>query len=228
MKQRNHRPRQGLSQMFIVFLSGVSFTFLFLSLAAAFVLYFRPLYYWDVSRLGLEGTYGLSAAQIRANYDALIDYNSPFSSHPLAFPDLPSSTEALIHFMEVKQLFMGIFLLGVISFFLLLPLLYFQKKQYTLSSGLGFSALIVVLLPTLVGAAIAFRFEDAFVLFHKLLFSNDYWLFDSATDTIILLLPDTFFFHCAVVCVLIVLLGAFCLLLTSLFLKRRTRTKVTF
>ena len=218
-------PVSRSSQIVLWLLSGVSFMFLFLALAAAFVLYFRPLYYQDISRLELAGTYGLSADQIRDNYDALIYYNSPFSFETLCFPDLPSSTEALIHFIEVKQLFMGLFLLGLISLFLLLLLLPIQQKRGTLSGCLLTSALTVVLLPALVGVGIAFRFEEAFVLFHKLFFRNDFWLFDAETDPIILLLPDTFFLHCAAVCVLIVLSGAFCLFLASLFVRKQEKRK---
>ena len=200
--------KRHFSQAFLNLITGFSFLFLLIALAAAFVLYFRPLYYRDISRLGLNGTYGLSAGQIRENYDALIDYNSPFSYDTLQFPDLPASEEGLIHFIEVKQLFMSIFLLGLICLFLLLILLPLQRARGKLGSCLTVSALMTVLLPTVVGIGVVVRFDDAFLLFHRLFFQNDFWLFDPETDPIILLLPDTFFMHCALMILGGVVLGS--------------------
>ncbi len=40
------------------------------------------------------------------------------------------------------------------------------------------------------------------------MFHNDYWLFDEATDPVILMLPDVFFMHCAVGIVGLVIAGA--------------------
>ena len=162
--------KKRVSQFFLNSLAGTCFTFVLVALAVAFVLYFRPLYYWDIVHLNLAGSYGLTAGQVQDNYDALIDYNSPFFFGPLKFPDLPSSPESLQHFVEVKQLFMAIFLLGAISLLLLAMLLWIQKKRGALPSCLAASALMAVLLPSFVGIGIAICFDDAFVLFHKLFF----------------------------------------------------------
>ena len=62
-----------------------------------------------------------------------------------------------------------------------------------------------------------------FVGFHSLLFNNDYWLFDPATDPVILILPDTFFMHCAVMIVALILAVSAVLLILHRILFRRTR-----
>ena len=55
------------------------------------------------------------------------------------------------------------------------------------------------------------NWERFFIGFHKLMFSNDYWLFDPARDPVILILPDEFFFHCAAaVIVCLAAGGIFC------------------
>jgi len=112
----------------------------------------------------------------------------------------------------------------MLALFILLPI---QRHQGTdvLKRTFTISSLTVILLPSLVGAAVALNFDAAFVIFHQLFFKNDFWLFDPATDPIILLLPDTFFLHCAVIIVLIVLLGALSLFLISRFLKTRNNPK---
>ena len=216
-----------LPQTILAILTGIAFTFFFISLAVVIVVNFRQIYYWDISLLDLEGTYGLTVAQIRANYDTLIDYNSPFSFGLLQFPDLPSSTEALIHFVEVKQLFMKFYLLGILSVLALMILIPIQRRwgSDTLKRTFKISSLTVILLPALVGLAVALNFDTAFVIFHQIFFKNDFWLFDPGTDPIILLLPDTFFLHCAVWIVLLVLFGALSLFLISRCLKTHETTE---
>ena len=59
-----------------------------------------------------------------------------------------------------------------------------------------FFALIIPL--AAVGAA-AIDFNKAFILFHKVFFNNDMWMFDPAADPIIEILPEAFFMHCAMV-----------------------------
>ena len=55
---------------------------------------------------------------------------------------------------------------------------------------------------------IALNWEKVFISFHELVFQNDYWLFDPVTDPVILVLPDEYFMHCAIMIIGIVLLGA--------------------
>ena len=49
------------------------------------------------------------------------------------------------------------------------------------------------------------------MVFHRIFFRNDYWLFDSRTDPVILILPDAYFLHCALLILLLIVLGGlFC------------------
>ena len=38
-------------------------------------------------------------------------------------------------------------------------------------------------------------FDKLFVLFHEIVFRNDYWMFSSVTDPVIKILPEEFFMH---------------------------------
>jgi integral membrane protein (TIGR01906 family) len=51
------------------------------------------------------------------------------------------------------------------------------------------------LLPLGVVLALLINFDVLFVLFHQVFFNNDAWLFNPATDPIILALPAEFFMH---------------------------------
>ena len=70
------------------------------------------------------------------------------------------------------------------------------------------------LLPLVFGVLIwAAGWDRAFVAFHELAFSNDYWIFDEAFDPVITILPDAFFLHCALLmAAVLILLCAVCFL----------------
>lgn len=186
---------------------GLVLAIFLLSSAIILVVNLRPLYYSLIEPLKLTESSGLSPEQIRANYDALIDYNSIFYSGALHFPDLIMSEEGQIHFVEVKGIFVFLQIAAMTSGVLLL---FFgasklrKKEPQFLKTG----ALLSLLIPAIVSALIAVNWDNAFVLMHKLLFDNDYWIFDAAQDPVIRILPDTFFLYSALAIVGLVLLGA--------------------
>ena len=73
---------------------------------------------------------------------------------------------------------------------------------------LKYTSILTVGVPALVGAGIAINWDKAFVIFHKIFFRNDYWIFSADTDPVITILPDTFFLHCAVMILALVVLGS--------------------
>ena len=155
---------------------------------------------------------GMSAADIRANYDALIDYNLLWHRGSLVFPTLPMSAGGAIHFQEVKRIFDGIWIACIVSGILSLFLLIRQhrlgrRKHFTIAG------ILAIVIPAILGILVAIDWERFFVTFHKLAFRNDFWLFDPATDPVILILPDTYFLQCAVGILAIILIGAVVFLL---------------
>lgn len=202
-------------------LAGILFTLFFISLGLITAIQWRGLYYYDMNALNIPETSGYSEEIIRENYDALIDYCSPFFHGDLSFPTLPASAEGLQHFAEVKVIFVAFYYLLVISLVLLILVLYFGFKQRNYKM-LRTSAATTIILPVLVGAACAINFDRAFTIFHKIFFRNNYWLFDPATDPVIDLLPSEFFLHCAIVIIVIVLLGGLLQYLIYHILRKRT------
>ena len=91
-----------------------------------------------------------------------------------------------------------------------------QKPAY-----LKLTSVLTLALPALLGALIALNWDRFFVLFHKLFFNNDYWIFDAATDPIILLLPDGFFMHCALMILALLLIASLACLVIYRKLNRR-------
>ena len=204
-------------------LAGVCLAIFLITLAVVLVLNARWIYELDISWLGLERASGMSAAEIRANYHALIDYNCLFFRGSLVFPTLPMSEEGAIHFREVKRIFDMIQIACIVSGLLSLILLLRLRGS---RSGLhfGIAGILSVAIPVLPGILVALDWERFFVGFHQLVFRNDYWLFDPVTDPVILILPDTYFLQCAAIILFIVFAGAAFFLVLSVR-RRSSRLK---
>ena len=195
--------------------------FLFLvSLSVTLVLNMRWIYRYDVQAMNLAEVTGYSEEVILENYDVLIDYNLITKGiDTLEFPDFPMSEQGRIHFEEVKQIFVvlqyGCIVTGIL--FLILLIHQLRKREY---GALKLTAVFSLVLPTVIGVLAVFFWEKVFVLFHRIFFRNNYWLFDPTTDPIIDVLPDQFFFHCAAAIVLMVLAGSLLCMVSYVSLRR--------
>lgn len=197
----NQRKRFKITDLLI----GIIFTLLFISIGVVITINFRPLYYMDVNFLNIDSTSGYSKEEILHNYNTLIDYCSPFFQGDLQFPTLPASASGLQHFKDVKGIFNFFYLLGAITLIAVI-VIYVYKKRKKDYSYLFTSSLTAIVLPVVLGLLFAMNFNTAFIAFHKLVFRNDYWQFDPATDPVITILPESFFLHSAVMIIIIVIL----------------------
>lgn len=154
-----------------------------------------PLYAFDIDYLNIPKYVGLSKEQILENYRILLTYlNIPWFL-ALDMPDFPSSASGLFHFFEVKKLFMLDYLILIFSG---MGTLWFvrhlnrRRESWRLLPYFRQGTLI----PLAILLALLVSFDTLFVLFHKVFFNNDAWLFNATTDPIILALPAEFFMHC--------------------------------
>lgn len=174
----------------LMIISGFFLSFAALSLAIFIALQATFLYPHLAS--DIDNRRGLSQETIRWNYRNLIDYNvNPFKDK-LDFKDLPMSDEGRTHFEEVKDIFQAFFKWGLLS----VPVLIICKKIYgrkkwrsavTLGLFISLGALLVLI------PIFFFAFDRAFVIFHKIFFNNDFWIFSYQKDPIIFYLPQSFF-----------------------------------
>lgn len=204
---------------FINIMIGISFLIFLISLGLIVAINFRPLYYANIKWLDLEASSGLTSSIIRQNYNALIDYNSPFFFGELSFPSLPASASGLSHFVEVKQIFMFFYIAGLISLALSVVFIIYKKRkddyQYLLTSSIT-----TVVVPLILLIFSILNFKTVFLLFHKIVFRNDDWLFDPNTDPIINLLPEAYFMQCAFVIIGFVLIGSIIQFVLYLYNKK--------
>ena len=196
-----------MKSTFLSLISAVIFFLFIVSFAVTVTLNFKPLYYFDVEHLKISQMSGYSEEEIRANYDVLIDYNNFWGQDTLEFPTLAMSETGRIHFEEVKEIFVAFEVIGMITFVLGVASVLYHSKRHTWKF-LKYTAVITVAIPASIAVFIGLCWDKVFVIFHKLFFNNDYWIFSPATDPVINILPDTFFMHCAIMIISIIILGS--------------------
>lgn len=211
-QSRNRKSAQGPEGGSVI--AAICFTLFLFSFAAVLILNFRWLYYLDITLLKLDIASGMNTAAVRANYDALIDYNQLWFRGALRFPTLPMSARGEQHFREVKQIFDLVQVLFLVTGAAGLYYWFKRKKRYD-PRCLTLAGALCILAPAGLGVFAAAGWNRFFVLFHRLAFRNDYWLFDPATDPVIRILPDTFFLQCAGGILLVMLMGGAGLLLLA-------------
>lgn len=169
----------------------------------------RPLYYFDIEHLKIHEASGYSEEECRINYDSLIEYNLIGGESELTFPTLHMSEEGRIHFEEVKSIFIAMQILALLGIVALAAwIVYLRKKGASKGRTLWMrlTGIVTLALAVIVALAMLIDWQWAFETMHKIFFQNDYWIFNSFTDPVIKILPDTFFFHCGILIIILVVI----------------------
>lgn len=186
-----------------------------------FTVGFKQLYYFDIDYLNISELSGLSKDNIKLNYDYLIDYNLSKDVSEFKLPTLKSSPEGKIHFEEVRNIFQNINkiskLLMIIS--LVAIILSIKNKNIKL---LKTTSMTLIIMPVVLALPILLNFEKSFIIFHKLLFRNDYWIFNPDLDPVINMLPEEFFFHAGMmILILIFVVSRLIFVMYKLFQRKK-------
>lgn len=170
--------------------------FLFI-LTSSILLVTRAKFLYPIFSKDLENENNLTKEVIEKNYSDLIDYNMDKNIKRLDFKGLGMSQSGRIHFEEVKEIFVNIKSMALVSSIGLFVSAIFlvKKKSYKF---LKYGEKLSLILPSVLILAIVIDFESAFVFFHNIFFKNDYWIFNSDTDPIINYLPESFFMWMAI------------------------------
>ena len=179
----------------------------------------RDIYYNDIDKLNIESMSGLSREEIIENYDYLIDYNLSSNVGEFKLPTLTSSKPGKIHFEEVRDIFQNVKLLTIIcgAIAIIGGILQIRKRDFKFLRN---SSILIIILPVLLAIPIAINFNACFILFHKIMFSNDYWIFDPQLDPVINMLPEEFFMHMGITILVIMLIVSIILQLVYRLLKK--------
>jgi len=199
-----------------IFLYFVYFIF---SLTAAFkiLINFTPFYRFLIDIFKVTEIVKISKENIYSDFTKLMEYLRSFT--PMRFPleYFKYSPSGEFHFMEVRLLFLKMDILFWISVVLLLIILFINRK--TLKSIFNnYKKFLICASGLLIAFSIPVvsNFSWAFEKFHKIVFSNDDWLFDPKTDPIINALPEGVFFSYLISILLIFLI----ILLIPIIIKK--------
>ena len=186
----------------------------------------RPFYYAHIGPLALCEQTGLTRDEIKTAFDEMMDFcvgNAEFSTGVLRWSESGKS-----HFTDVRELFLLDLRALAVSALLLATVLVVSRlsgrrpgnllgRGPTFWAGTGLAAVFLV-----VGGLAALDFDRAFVIFHSLFFpGKDNWLFDPTEDQIINILPQTFFMNCAILILVLLLLGCLVLILWDILPRRK-------
>ncbi len=169
----------------------------------------RPFYYAQIQPLELESASGLSRDEIVQAYDEVLDYCIG-ASDEFSAGVLPFSASGSAHFADCRVLFiLDLWLLAGSVIVIVLLKLYDKRRRLPrlgrhgapFWGAAGMAALLV-----LIGIAAATDFDRAFTVFHSLFFhGKDNWVFNAATDPVILIMPEAFFRNCAILILAVLL-----------------------
>jgi integral membrane protein (TIGR01906 family) len=206
-----------MNRLITVILS-LSLSIFLISSAVKLTLSFRQLYYYDIEYLNIAKDYGMKKEVIIKNYDILIDYLQNKKITKLSMPNFPTSKQGEIHFIEVKDIFMNFnvlfYITGILS---LIGIVYKAKiKDFKF---LKWGSIGLLAMPVILAIPFGIDFDKSFTAFHKIFFNNDYWEFDPVKDPIINVLPQEFFFHSALL--ILVLIALFSLVLYFVFRRSK-------
>ena len=204
---------------------------LLLSASIAAPILCRPFYYAHIDALRLTETTPWSEGEIRQAFDEMLDFcvgkTDEFSTGALAWSDWGRS-----HFEDVKVLFLLDLRVAAGSLVLLAALLIGarlagRRPRPILGRGPGFwtgTGLAAVFL--LIAGWAALDFQRAFVAFHAVFFpGKENWILDGGVDEIINILPAVFFRNCAILILVLLVLGCAVLIAGDVIYQRKRRKR---
>ncbi|MEG2246164.1 MAG: TIGR01906 family membrane protein [Peptostreptococcaceae bacterium] len=185
-----------------------------------FTVNFKQLYYFDIEYLNIPMISDMTNKDIKLNYDYLIEYNTKSSDSDFKLPTLKSSTQGKIHFEEVRDIFVNINKINFIMLIFSAIGIYFGfiKKDIEI---LKYSSVTLITIPLILITPIILNFEKSFEIFHKLLFSNDYWIFDPSLDPVINMLPGEFFLHSGIMILGLILMFSIVMIISYNKIKNK-------
>lgn len=198
---------------------SVIFSVLIIITIVRFTVGFKQLYYFDIDYLNIPMLSGLSKEEIKENYDYMIDYNLSKDNKEFELPTLKSSKQGKIHFEEVRDIFQNMNKIFNISLVLSIVgvIINILNKNIEI---LKTTSKTLILLPMILMLPVVINFEGSFVLFHKIMFNNDYWIFDPNLDPVINILPEKFFFHAGIMILILIIVASLANYLIYKLLKR--------
>lgn len=180
-------------------LKGIYLSIFNILLATVLVLNCKVIYKLANKIFQINKDINISSNELYTAYGSIINFINNPKKAELNFKSFTLSDNALYHFVEVRGIFIGIYIFLLLSIALFAIYLFFNRKRTRKTSGnIPLISLLVTIVTSFIIIVLSmFDFNYVFEIFHKIIFTNDYWIFDTLQDSIILALPEEFFLLCA-------------------------------
>jgi integral membrane protein (TIGR01906 family) len=187
------------------------------------------LYTGGFAKYQISAVTGISNPQLKDVARGMVDYLDGKIQSPQVEVDIKGikrpvySQKELIHLEDVRKIIDVFKMLEILSLIVFLGVglsMFFIFGVSRLLKGLQAGAAVTVILP---GSAMLWAlidFNSIFYFFHILSFSNDLWLLDPATDYLIMMFPEGFFFDAAILMVATVIAAAILIWFAAYVVKR--------
>ena len=187
------------------FLKGTYLSIFNILLATVVVLNCKGTYRIANKIFQIDKNLNIPRNKLYDEYGNIIDFINNPKTTDLSFESFTLSNNALYHFVEVRKIFIGIYIFLIFSISLLVIYLLINKKR--IKKAIGnipvISLLITIVTSFVIIGSSMVNFNCLFKIFHEIIFTNDYWIFDTVKDSIILALPEEFFLLCAIIIIVL-------------------------
>ena len=187
------------------------------------------LYTGGFSKYHISEATGISNTQLQGVAHGMVDYFNGKVRSPQVEVDIRGierpvyNQKELIHLEDVRKIidiFKMLEILSLIIFLVTGLYLFFKFGVIRLLKGLQAGAVVTVVFLGSVMLWALIDFNSIFYFFHILSFSNDLWLLDPATDYLIMMFPEGFFFDSAILMVATIIAAAILVWVAASVLKR--------
>lgn len=174
-----------------------------ISASLNFLIRYDFIYEYNLStNESIQSITSLSIAELTDINNNIRDYF--FNDDELLNVDIYSDKE-IAHMKDVKNLISLVLSVGKYSAVSFLIFLFFLNNYFSVSiaSLLKKSLLIFISFSIILALAFGLFFNQVFLLFHELSFSNDLWILNPNTDYLLMMFPEVFFRDVAVMIILL-------------------------
>lgn len=168
-----------------------------------------PVYEHGLKKYEISHVTGIDETQLTEIAQSLVDYFGFNSETPQFVPEKNGKSvplfgpHELIHLEDVRDLLSinNTVFYGTLAYLVLYSLFSLAKRRNNwqkLARGAFHGCILTLVLLSTTGIIAYFNFEQLFLQFHHLAFTNPYWMLDPARDYLIMLFPAGFWEDAAI------------------------------
>ncbi|MFH1032070.1 MAG: TIGR01906 family membrane protein [Chloroflexota bacterium] len=181
--------------------------FLLIAISIGWVANSRWFYEWGFQKFNVGRTTGLADVELSKVADGLVDYynsGEEYISITVIKDGKPFelfNQREIVHLKDVKGLILLDYRILLITLFYALVYagicLFWWKDRQKLAWRAIVGSILTLILMLALGIGTLFGFEQLFLQFHLISFTNELWLLDPTKDYLIMLFPQKFFYTTA-------------------------------